>query len=750
VSRRRRLLAGLAALVAGSSLACGGEDIPPGEIEGPARPPAWREARAAAQDEARAAWSAPPPSGERQILFGDLHVHTSWSIDSFIFQLPLFGSEGAHPPADACDYARYCSALDFFSLNDHAEGLTPERWEGTKESVRQCNALSGDPSDPDLVAYVGWEWTQASGTASEHFGHKNVIYPGLADEELPARPITSLPPDTMDRAPGAGMKAVRVMKRLPGPGFGGYADFLWWVERMTRVPDCPVGVDTRELPADCRENAYRPDVLFEKLSQWNLPVLVIPHGLSWGIHAPPGATIENQLTAARHDPAKQRLLEVYSGHGSSEAWRPFDEPDPETGTCPEPTADYLPCCWRAGEIVRERCGDLPEDECEARVVEARRLGAQAGEDPHLVLPDTQPEDWLDCDQCRDCFKPAMNLRPKESAQYALALSAPGENEDGEPLRFRFGFVGSSDNHDARAGTGYKQVGRLDVTDARGLTRVHDWLLRDWILGDAGDPARARAPERPSRSLRQLLDVERTSSFLYPGGLVAVHAEGRDRGSIFEALMERRVYGTSGPRILLWFDLVNGPDGPLPMGSEVELDGPPRFEVRAVGSFRQQPGCPDESVRGLSPERLERLCRGECHHPSDERHPIVAIEVVRIRPRRAPGEPVELLIEDPWRRFECPGDPAGCGVVFEDPSWPRSGRDAVYYARALQEPTPAINGANLRTEFDAEGNPVRTTPCHGGWRTPADDDCLAPVQERAWSSPIFVDRPRARGLPTGGG
>jgi hypothetical protein len=53
----------------------------------------------------------------------------------------------------------------------------------------------------------------------------------------------------------------------------------------------------------------------------------------------------------------------------------------------------------------------------------------------------------------------------------------------------------------------------------------------------------------------------------------------------------------------------------------------------------------------------------------------------------------------------------------------------------------VNGANLRTEFDAEGNALRTRPCYADWRTPAGDDCLAPVQERAWSSPIFVDQPR---------
>ena len=109
-------------------------------------------------------------AGDKRVLFGDLHVHSTYSIDAFLYGLSFFGGEGAHPPADACDFARYCSELDFFSLNDHAEGLTPARWRRSIESLRDCNERAGDPANPDLVAYVGWEWTQTGATPDSHSG----------------------------------------------------------------------------------------------------------------------------------------------------------------------------------------------------------------------------------------------------------------------------------------------------------------------------------------------------------------------------------------------------------------------------------------------------------------------------------------------------------------------------------------------------------------------------------------------------
>jgi len=346
-----------------------------------------------------------------------------------------------------------------------------------------------------------------------------------------------------------------------------------------------------------------------------------------------------------------------------------------------------------------------EGEVPTRPVAARQSAAGTGSlsSPTGAVLGSRLADFGDCGQLQNAFLPAFDYRPRGSVQYGLAL---GEFAGAVPRRFRFGLVASSDNHRARAGSGYKELGRLSMTDGTPLGG-------DWTDG-------------------------RAASFYFTGGLAAVHASGRDLGAIFAALERREVYGTSGDRILLWFDLLR-PDGSrVPMGGEAQVSGTPRFEVRAVGAFEQRPGCPDDVTARLPPDRLQRLCRGECHHPGGRRRVITRIEVVRIRPQIVPGEPIGPLIEDPWKVLPCPGTAAGCRVSFEDPELPRSGREAVYYVRALQEPTPAVNGDTIDCERDQAGSCVRARPCPGGGMAGGDvEDCLADVEERAWSSPIFV-------------
>ena len=172
-------------------------------------------------------------------------------------------------------------------------------------------------------------------------------------------------------------------------------------------------------------------------------------------------------------------------------------------------------------------------------------------------------------------------------------------------------------------------------------------------------------------------------------------------------------------------------------SDTTTGDAPRFRVRAAGSFAQKPGCPEWSTSSLSKERLEALCFGECYNPSDERRKITRIEVVRITPQASADEPVEGLIQDSWKRFECPPSQDGCTFEFEDPDFVAGGRDVIYYVRAIQEPTLAVNAGGVRCDRDADGNCVNPKPCFGDFKTPMDDDCLTENEERAWSSPIFV-------------
>jgi hypothetical protein len=143
-------------------------------------------------------------------------------------------------------------------------------------------------------------------------------------------------------------------------------------------------------------------------------------------------------------------------------------------------------------------------------------------------------------------------------------------------------------------------------------------------------------------------------------------------------------------------------------------------------------------------RLARLCQGECYHPDDRRHRITRVEVIRIRPQARADEPVDGLIEDAWKVLPCADQGAGCEGRVR-PRRARRRSQVLYYVRAIQEPTPAVNARSLRCEREGD-RPARAWPCYGDFRTPYADDCTAPIEERAWSSPIWVTPTAPAGAP----
>jgi hypothetical protein len=710
-----------------------GVEYGPGTIEGKAIPAEVIASRTAATASAA-------PQGARQILFGDLHVHTTISADAFQGALPLLGGTGTHPLADACDYARYCSALDFWASTDHAESITPTRWRTVKDAVRACQKVAGSDASPDLVSFIGFEWTQVGRTPDQHYGHHNVIFRDLDDAKVSARPIAA------GDVASASRLAAPINPLVPLKDFAHrqtYFDFNKFMSLTRATPTCDDNTPSDKLPATCMEWAAEPGDLVRKLfDEQRLAPLVIPHGTAWGFSTPPGTDWAKALVPSEQ-PDKLRLIEVYSGHGNSEEYRAWKDVEIASGgkrSCPAPTKDYIPGCWRAGELIQDRClkAKIDAKECDARAAKARQDYVELGSAGHLSVPGATPEDWLDSGQCTDCFLPAMNYRPTKSVQAGIATASL--DAAGKAARFTWGFIGSSDNHNARPGTGYKQVDRRNNTEAKGPIDA-SWRAL-FLPSDQVDDEDPRSKSIPPEELLKLgglrtREVERQGAFFLTGGLAAVHADNRTREAIWEGLERREVYATSGQKILLWFNAVDKAGAKTPMGGRISATDAPTFEVRAVGAFKQKPGCPDFAKAGLDENRIKKICSGECDNPSDERSLITRIEVVKIRPQATKGEALANLIQDRFIVHQCKPDADGCTVTFTDPEFATGKRDALYYVKAIQEAEPTINADPLKCERDASGKCVKVNLCYGDYRSGASE-CTAPAEPRAWSSPIYVD------------
>ena len=473
--------------------------------------------------------------------------------------------------------------------------------------------------------------------------------------------------------------------------------------------------------------------------------MVIPHGNTWGMYTPPATSWDKQLVGNMQNEKFQNLIEVFSGHGNSEEyrdWRAVEFDENGKPRCPAVRADYLPLCVQAGRIIQQRCLDAGEsrEECQLRAAAARQHAVESSW-PMATVPGSNSNEWLDSMQCKDCYLPTFNYRPGGSSQYALAI---GNFDNPEKIRrFRFGFIGSSDNHTARPGTGFKELDRRE--NVEGFV-VSDPDIRKFILRKTPKTQAYSIAVKDSIIGNQAIGishVDRASSFFLTGGLIAVHASARNREGIWDALQNKQVYGTSGDRILLWFDMIN-PKGEkdsavAPMGSEISIGHTPKFQVRAVGAFTQKPGCPEHSNNALGTQRLYSLCRNECYNPSNQRKIISRIEVIRIRPQMSPDEDVAQLIEDVWKSYQCPASEQGCLFEFEDPDFVKDGRESVYYVRAIQQPSPAVNAGLMRCEYNQKGECTSANICSANINiTDAEDDCLAENEERAWSSPIFID------------
>src|SRR5260370_5758842 len=167
-----------------------------------AQPLSPRSKSAAAQNAARCTGFNP----ERNLYFGDMHVHTSYSFDAYGFgtRTDPFGAYAfaqgapaqiASPPPDPSRTVQLVRRLDFAAVTDHSEGFgeyppgmfqrehpARDAWEHEQMAAEAANDTSAHCSFSALIAS---EWT---GSMSGRWWPRNALF---RNAPAPGSPVSS-------------------------------------------------------------------------------------------------------------------------------------------------------------------------------------------------------------------------------------------------------------------------------------------------------------------------------------------------------------------------------------------------------------------------------------------------------------------------------------------------------------------------------------------------------------------------------
>ena len=272
--------------------------------------------------------------------------------------------------------------------------------------------------------------------------------------------------------------------------------------------------------------------------------------------------------------------------------------------------------------------------------------------------------------------------------------------------YKFGLIGSSDTHNAG--------GPVEEDHYFGKTGYND-----------GTPEGRRAVVFPGE---EALKGSAATPFYQwsAAGLAGVWAERNNREDIFAAMRRKETFATSGPRIKVrLFAGYNYPAGifaspgfariayagGVPMGSDLRMDGrgAPTFLAQAVKDVNEAGLQRMQIIRGWTEngEVKEKVfdisCAKGVPDPKTQRCPatVATVDTRTCKTPRSYGAP-ELK------------------VAWQDPGYDPK-RRAFYYVRVLQNPTCRWS----TYEANMLGKPVRP-------------GLPLTIQERAWSSPIWVD------------
>ncbi len=624
-------------------------------------------------------------------MFGDLHVHTAYSFDSYI-------SSQRNEPNDAYRYAkgepivlpdedgeqtieaRIQRPLDFTAITDHSEYLGPIDV-CTRDAGRlgywwpHCIMTRASHYWTQLLA-ASW-WTSLGGIQTTEVSQSFACTLSDCDEAAADAwgRIRQSAEEHYDRSSDCAFTTFVAYEYTDAPNAANMHRNV--IFRNANVPAAPISTyDT---------GTYNFPILWELLQERCLDgvegcdVIAIPHNpnLAAGLMFRDPQTPREASDRLKFEP----VIELTQHKGASEC-----------------RYDRL-----------EGRGVLTEDEhCNFEQVATDNLSMLGSVHGEVMT-----------EQARAV--PIDEFHPRNMARNALKAGLELERTTGTNP-FEFGFIAATDSHSATPGGAEEDnyVGHLGRRDS-GYRNVQDHFYSN------------------------------------PGGHAVVWAEENSRDAIFEGMRRKESYATSGTRPIVRFfagaditpDLCGQPDmiarayaSGVPMGgrlSDVDADRPPRFLVSAM----KDPGTPTHPGTDL---QVVQIVKGWVDAEGTSHEQVIDVA----------GDPDNGAGVD---RNSCA--PTGEGAaslctVWSDPDYDAS-QAAFYYVRVLENPTCRWSTQQCQAAgvnpFAASCEQSAILATDAARERGAQGDvygkcCIDPatepfytrtIQERAWTSPIWVDR-----------
>ena len=610
---------------------------------------------------------------ERQVFYGDTHVHTSLSFDAVLWDTrntPMdayrfakgerLGVSPYNPNGVARRTMKLERPLDFAMTSDHAEGLGLV--ELCKNPLMQeynsmfCRMLRRQPAlffyQHLMIPLVAKELSKRE----DHWKFLPKLLRAEKREMICGKEGASCIEAT--RSPWRRIQdaAHIAQDNSPACTFTAFVGYEWTGYTQANIHRNVMFRNEHVIPFPISYHEVKSAPLLWEVLERNCTgeceVITIPHNsnVSLGLMFPTlGHKNSYNFSVARLSHKYDKVVEIMQHKGDSECW--YGGPSTEDELC---SFEKLPFNTLGAEVFRD-VAYIPE-----------------------------PSDGY------------VRYTLKEGLKY---YEKWGINP------WQVGIIASTDNHLGTPGT---------VDEHSHITHA---AVSDFI---------------PSLSKRSIL---KDSINFNPGGLAAVWAEENTRDSIFDAFKRGEVYGTSGPRIQLRFfggfnyaknmcDASNKIDvayqDGVPMGgvlSAKQLPSPDQSPIFLVHAVKD---AGTESFTGTSLQRIQ-IVKAWLDSDGQTHEYVYDVQMAE------DSDKASVNTDTCERTGE--GASEMC-VVWTDHSFD-SKEHAWYYARAVENPSCrwsqyACNAVGVDCS-NIEALPPKFAPCCAGPNT---------IQERAWSSPIW--------------